>query len=200
MPVVYTRDWKIYKYASGQLHSLLVDYHKRAIDMKNFLSWLLILLSLDAVAEEAARYVEPPYDEPRVIYDFYLDDPAKMNAALYWIRSLINPLSEAPYNFAPEFMDIKVVIHGTEIVTTVKKNYAQYREVVERMRYYAALGVEFKVCSLSAADYDYQTQDFHEFIELVPSAFTELAHWQQQGYALITPRVYLRSRSIEEIR
>lgn len=169
--------------------------------MKLVIFVLLSIFAGLAVAEEhAARYIEPDYQEPRVVYDFYLDDPAKMGTALYWIRSLVNPLSEPPYSFAPEFMQIKVVIHGTEIVTVAKKNYQKYREVVERMRYYAALGVEFKVCNLAALDYDYRTEDFFEFIDVVPSAFTELVHWQQQGYALLTPTVYLRTQSVEEIR
>ena len=150
--------------------------------------------------EQHARYVETPYASPKVVYDFYLDDPEKMAAALFWIRSLINPLSEPPYSFAPEFMDIKVVIHGSEIVTVAKKNYATYHDAVERMRYYAALGVEFKVCNLAATDYGYRVEDFQEFIDVVPSAFSELVHWQQQGYALITPQVMIRNRSIEEIR
>ncbi|MES9930440.1 MAG: DsrE family protein, partial [Candidatus Thiodiazotropha sp. 6PDIVS] len=76
----------------------------------------------------------------------------------------------------------------------------KYREVVERMRYYAALGVEFKVCNLAATEYDYHLNDFQEFVELVPSAFTELVHWQQQGYALIIPQVHIKRRSIEEIQ
>ena len=168
--------------------------------MKTVLFLLLYICTGPLMAEDAARYIEPPYKEPKVVYDFYLDDPAKMNTALYWIRSLVNPLSDEPYNFAPEFMEIKVVIHGTEIVTVAKKNYEKYRKVVERMRYYASLGVEFKVCNLAATDYDYQVKDFYEFIDVVPSAFTELAHWQQQGFALITPKVYLRTKSIKDIR
>jgi len=157
-------------------------------------------ISLAIANEDSAHYVEPPYKEPRVVYDFYFDEPAKINSALYWIRSLINPLIEEPYNFAPEFMEIKVVIHGTEIVTLAKKNYAKYKDAVERMRYYALLGVKFKVCNIAASDYDYKTEDFYEFIEIVPSAFTELAHWQQQGFALITPKIYTRTKSIKEIR
>lgn len=168
--------------------------------MKTVLFALLFLFADLVLAENSARYIEPPYQEPKVVYDIYLDDPAKMGAALYWIRSLINPLTESPYNFAPEFMEIKVVIHGAEIVTVAMKNYTKYRDIVERMRYYASLGVEFKVCNLAAMDYDYQIKDFHEFIDVVPSAFTELSHWQQQGFALITPRVYLRTQSIEDIR
>ena len=101
---------------------------------------------------------------------------------------------------APEFLDIKVVIHGTEIVTVARKNYGKYRDAVERMRYYASLGVEFKVCGMAAEDYDYAIGDFYEFIDVVPSAITELAHWQLQGHALITPMVTEKKFSIEEIR
>ena len=96
---------------------------------------------------------------------------------------------EDPYGLAPEFLDIKVVIHGTEIVTVARKNYAKYRDSVERMRYYASLGVEFKVCGLAAQDYDSATDALYEFFDVVPSAITELAHWQLQGHALITPGV-----------
>ena len=151
-------------------------------------------------SEEKARLVTPDYAPPKVVYEFYLDDPAKMGAALYWVRSLINPLLESPYDIAPEFMDIKLVIHGTELVTLAKKNYEKYRDEVERMRYYAALGVEIKACGLAVQDFGYHLDDLYEFVEVVPSAFTELVHWQQQGYALIIPQVRLRSRSLEEIR
>ena len=162
------------------------------------LSLLLCYASLSTA--EGPRYVTPPYEEPKVVYDFYLDDPQKIHAALFWIRSLINPLMEEPYGFAPEMMDIKVVIHGAEIVTVAKKNYSKYKNAVDRMRYYASLGVEFKVCGLAAQDFEYELQDFQEFIEIVPSAFTELVHWQQQGYAVIRPTVLPRRYTIEEIR
>lgn len=161
---------------------------------------LCLLPSLSIQAEEVARVVFPEYQPPKVVYEFYLDDPNKMSSALFWLRALINPLTESPYDMAPEFMDIKVVIHGTEIVSLVKKNYETYRDEVERMRYYALLGVEFKVCGLAATDFGYVANDFQPFVEIVPSAFTELAHWQQQGYALIVPQVHIRHRSLEEIR
>jgi hypothetical protein len=51
-----------------------------------------------------------------------------------------------------------------------------------------------------AQDYDYSIDDFDEFIEVVPSAITELSHWQQQGYSLITPTVLKKKHAIEEIR
>lgn len=163
-------------------------------------SALLFLAAQFAWAADGASFTQTPYEEPKVVYEFYLDHPQKIDAALYWVRSLINPLSEPPYSFAPEMMEIKVVLHGTEIVTVAKKNYAKYKNAVDRMRYYAALGVEFKVCNLAAGDYGYKVDDFQDFIEVVPSAFTELVHWQMQGYALITPRVFEKAQSLESIR
>ncbi len=162
-----------------------------------------LFFSLNVFASEAppgASFVQTPYQEPKVVFDFYFDEPQKINTALYWVRSLINPLTEAPYNYAPEFMSIKVVIHGVEIVTVAKKNYAKYKDTVERMRYYAQLGVEFKVCGLAAADYGYLQKDFQDFVQLVPSAIPELAHWQQQGYALIAPKIMDKKFSVEELR
>lgn len=161
---------------------------------------MLLFAPILLADEHQARYLTPDYQPPKVVYDFYFDEPEKINSALFWLRSLINPLSASPYNYAPEFMDIKVVIHGTEIVSIAKHNYSKYKDAVERMRYYHALGVQFKVCNLAAQDYGYQLSDFHEFIEVVPSAFSELVHWQMQGYALITPQILSRRQSMEEIR
>jgi intracellular sulfur oxidation DsrE/DsrF family protein len=153
-----------------------------------------------ALLADGGVRVQTPYAEQKVLFDFYFDEPAKINSALYWIRSQMNPLMDAPYNQAPEFMNIIVIIHGTEIVTVATKNYGKYKNAVERMRYYDSLGVKFKVCELAAEDYGYRLEDFQEFIEVVPSAITELSHWQQQGYSLITPRVMEKKHSIEEIR
>ena len=164
---------------------------------------LLLLLVLSPTltqADAGAEFVQTPYSEQKVLFDFYFDEPAKINSALFWIRSLMNPLMDAPYDMAPEFLDLKVIIHGTEIVTVARKNYNKYKNAVERMRYYSDLGVEFRVCGLAAEDYGYRHGDFYDFIKVTPSAITEIAHWQLQGYALITPFVMEKKFSIEEIR
>lgn len=167
--------------------------------MRLFLIILLFVIPSIGFPDGATR-VQTPYDEQKVVYDFYFDEPEKINSALYWIRSLMTPLGEDPYNHAPELMEIVVIIHGTEIVTVAKKNYEKYRDAVERMRYYASLGVNFRVCGLAAEDYGYADEDFYDFIEVAPSAITELAHWQQQGYSLITPVVMEKKYAIEDIR
>lgn len=161
---------------------------------------LLMALGCKSFAQEQARVVTPDYGPPKVVFELYLEDPAMVGTALSWVRGLVNPLLESPYNMAPESMDIKIVSHGTEIAALVKRNYEKFTDAVDRMRYYASLGVEFKVCGLAAHDYGYSAEDFYEFVEIVPSAFTELTHWQQQGYALISPRVLLRHKSMEELK
>lgn len=160
---------------------------------------LTLFLPIDAARAEA-KYVQTPYEEQKVVFDFYFDDPGKLGSALYWVRSLLNPLMGEPYNYAPEFLDLIVLIHGAEIVATVQQNYEKYKDDVERMKYYAALGVKFKVCAIAAEDYGYSAKDFHDFIELVPSAITELAHWQLQGHATITPVIMDKKFAIDEIR
>jgi intracellular sulfur oxidation DsrE/DsrF family protein len=153
-----------------------------------------------APVHAAGQSVATPYAPAKVVFEFYLDDPQKIGSALYWVRSLMNPLLAAPYNYSPEDHRIVVVIHGTEIVTVAERNEAKYQEVVDRMRYYADLGVSFKVCGQAAEDYGYAIKDFQDFIEVVPNAITELAHWQQQGYALIVPQILDKKINIEAIR
>jgi uncharacterized protein len=142
-----------------------------------------LVAALPLPAQAQARYVQTPYQRPKVLFDFYLDHPAKMGSALYWLRSFMNPLVEAPYSFFKEDMSVIVLLHGTELVTVAKKNEASYEEVVQRMRYYAQQGVIFKVCGLALKDYGYTLADMQPFIEVTPSAVTELVHWQNQGYA-----------------
>lgn len=170
--------------------------------MKRYISvmgvWLILLASLPASSE--GKWVQTPYAPPKVVFDFYLDDPQKIGSALYWVRSLANTLAEAPYGYTPEELNIVIVVHGTEIVTLAKKNEATYQEAVDRMRYYADLGVTFKVCGQAAEDFGYSLKDFQEFVEVVPNAMPELAHWQQQGYSLIIPQIFEKKRDTVKIR
>lgn len=160
----------------------------------------LLFSMAPAPALAQAKLVQTPYQNPKALIDIYLDDPAKLGSALYWLRALVNPLTEAPYSMFPEDMSIIVLMHGTEIVTLARKNEERYAEVVQRMRYYAAMGVKFKVCGLALQDFHYTANDLHDFVEVTPSALTELMHWQNQGYALITPQVPDKKFSIEQIR
>jgi len=147
-----------------------------------------------------AQIVNTPYQAQKAVFEFYFDTPEKMSNGLYWILGMYHTLNESPYSIAPDDLDVKVVLHGTEIVTLVKKNYQKYHELVERMRYYTEFGVEFKVCATSAHDFGYKAEDFQDFVQIVPNAVTEIVHWQAQGYSLVIPEVLEKKLSTDEIR
>jgi len=154
-----------------------------------------------AAAHAAGQVVQTPYTAPmKVVFEFYLDDPATISNALFWVRSVFNAVQQSPYDFSPEDVQAVVVLHGTEIAATVTRNQAKYQDVVERMRYYAQMGVKIKVCGQAAHDFGYTPADFQDFIDIVPNAMTELAYWQQQGHALIMPRILIKRESTEAIR
>lgn len=149
----------------------------------------------------SAEFVATPYaEEQKIVFDFYFDDPQKITPALYWLKGLVDPLMAEPYNLSPDDMDIKVILHGTEVVALAKHNYPLYKKAVERMRYYAQLGVEFRLCSIAARDYDYVLADLQDFVQMIPSGIAELAHWQKKGYVLIAPRIQEKRFAIAEIR
>lgn len=172
--------------------------------MRKISTLLLILFSIGLPMRNmasSAEFVATPYaEEQKIVFDFYFDDPQKINPALQWLRGLVDPLMAEPYNISPDDLDIKVILHGTEVVALAKHNYAQYQKAVQRMRYYAQLGVEFRLCSIAARDYGYILKDLQDFIQLVPSGITELAHWQREGYVLIAPRIQEKRFTIAEIR
>lgn len=163
-------------------------------------SLILALLLCGMQAHAQARFQAPANPEPKAVFEFYFDDPAKLSSALYWVRSYINPMMAEPYNLAPEFMDTVIVIHGTELVVLAKKNYSRYKDEVERLRYYAQLGVRIRACSLATHDFGYTADDLYDFVELAPSAMTDLVYWQQQGYGLIRPEILEKKFSVEELR
>ena len=180
------------------LHNI---YYSRTACRKLAGTLLLLLCSLQPpVANADAEVVMTPYEEQKAVFEFYFDHPEKMASGLYWILGMFHTLNEPPYNIAPDFLDIKVVMHGTEIVTLAKKNYEKYQDIVERARYYTEFGVQFRVCAISALEYGYQPEDFQDFVKIVPNAVTELVHWQSRGYALVIPQVLEKQNTIDELR
>jgi intracellular sulfur oxidation DsrE/DsrF family protein len=147
-----------------------------------------------------ATIVNTPYEEQKAVFEFYFDHPEKIAAGLNWMLGMYYILNEEPYAIPPDFLDVKVVLHGTEVVTLAKKNYDKYGKLVERMRYYTEFGVEFRLCAISAQQYGYKPEDFHDFVKIVPNGITELIHWQSKGYSLIIPQALEKHNTIEELQ
>ncbi len=151
----------------------------------------LLLGFLLSFGEEAV-FVQTEYKKPfKVVFEIYLDHPEKMRPAIGWVSNVIFVLTNPPYDFSLEDIDIVVVSHGRELPVFLKENRDKYQDIVERIEGLTHYGVKFKVCRMALTQlYGATEKDLHPFVETVPSAIVEVAHWQMMGYSLIIPMVF----------
>ncbi len=120
----------------------------------------------------------------KAVYDFYFPNPNSVPLVLSAINSLMAQTAEfGPYDFEP--LKIVVVSHGPELVVFAKRNYAKYKETVDRAASLAQQGVRFEICRGAAAALNFVPEDFHGFATVVPSGPYALSYWQMKGYGLI---------------
>ena len=53
---------------------------------------------------------------------------------------------------------------------------------------------------MPSEQHGYRVEELQDFVEVAPSAMTELVHWQNQGHGLITPVVTEKKVATEDIR
>lgn len=158
---------------------------------------LLLLLSFSITfAHFDGKSAHPTYQKPfKVLFHIFLDKPEKFRPALGWISNVFQVLTNPPYEFSPEDIKIVVVSQGREIPFFTLKSRMEHPDVYERLESLSLYGVKFKVCRIAAEQlYGLSDRDFYPFVELVPSAIVEIAHWQQEGYALVIPMLFDRER------
>ena len=112
-----------------ELALLKKHFITRCLKQGSLVLFLFYMLSVTIVNADTkssgtgAEIVYPPYEEQKAVFDFYFDHPAKIAGGLYWLLGMFHTLNEEPYGIAPDFLDVKVILHGTEIVTLAKSNY-----------------------------------------------------------------------------
>lgn len=120
----------------------------------------------------------------KAVYDFYFPQPGSVSLVLSAINSLMAQTAEfGPHEFEP--LKIVVVSHGPELVVFAKRNYAKYKDIVDRAASLAQQGVKFEICRGAAAALNFQPEDFHGFATVVPSGPYALTYWQMKGYGLL---------------
>ena len=85
----------------------------------------------------------------KVVWDFNFVDPKAVGIVFNYVNALLTAASE----FGPHEIDpIKVVIvsHGPEVVLFARKNYAKYKDIVDRAASFSKLGVKFEICRNAA--------------------------------------------------
>jgi intracellular sulfur oxidation DsrE/DsrF family protein len=155
--------------------------------------WASALLGTAVYAQSSA----PPYGtasfspysdidsikQLKVVWDFNFVDPKAVDIVFNSIGALMKAAAEfGPHEIEP--LKIVIVSHGPEVVVFAKKNYAKYKEIVDRAASLASQGVRFEICRNSAAAQGFAPEDLHGFAEVVPAGPYALAYWQAKGYSL----------------
>lgn len=119
----------------------------------------------------------------KMVWDFNFVDPKAVGMVFNNVAALLRATSE----YGPKEIDpLKVVIvsHGPEVVVWDKRNYAKYKEIVDRAAGLANQGVRFEVCRNAAKAQGLEPEDLQGFITVVPAGPYALAYWQAKGYGL----------------
>lgn len=119
----------------------------------------------------------------KAVWDFNFVDPKSVGV----VFNNVNALMKATSEFGPNEIDpLKIVIvsHGPEVVVWAKKNYAKYRDIVDRAASLAKQGVRIEICRNAAGAQGFKPEDLHGFVTVVPAGPYALAYWQAKGYSL----------------
>ncbi|MHB8455823.1 MAG: DsrE family protein [Acidiferrobacterales bacterium] len=122
----------------------------------------------------------------KVIWDFNFVDPKAVGMVFNNLAALIRAVND----YGPKEIDpLKVIVlsHGPEVVVWDRRNYAKYKDIVDRAASFAQQGVRFEVCNNDAKALGLKPKDLYGFITVIPAGPYALAYWQAKGYGVIEP-------------
>jgi hypothetical protein len=124
-----------------------------------------------------------------------LSSPEKVNQALNYISNHLKAYTQ--YSPFAE-VEIAVVSHGPELAIFAKKNYKQFKDVVERIKsFHDSYGINFYICFNAARALGFSQEDFPSFVILTPAGVAKLAALEEEGYRLV-PAVVNDFKPIKE--
>jgi len=119
----------------------------------------------------------------KTVWDFNFVDPKAVGV----VFNNMSALMRATADFGPHELDplkIVVVSHGPELVVFAKKNYAKYKDIVDRAASMTKQGVRIEICRNAAAAQGFAPEDLHGFVTVIPAGPYALAYWQAKGYTM----------------
>jgi intracellular sulfur oxidation DsrE/DsrF family protein len=126
-----------------------------------------------------AKAVEQAYAKEKVVYDVAVDSEAAVRSVISRAVLLANLNGNDPFD-----TKVVIVLHGNEIPFFAIKNYAKYRDLMQRAQGATQTGViEFRMCRIAAKGHGFEPADIHGFVTMVPMADAEIVRLQQAGYA-----------------
>jgi len=149
--------------------------------------FLLLLATLAAGAyvlpahTDSAPNAATPENTGRYLFQVVLHTPAEIEKLLARAEQLA-----ATQRPSDRRAGIALVLHGPEVELFARRNYAKYRQLVDRAAKLDADGViEVKMCQTEMRSRGIREQDVPGFIELVPYGPDEEERLKRRGYVYL---------------
>ncbi|VAW99995.1 hypothetical protein MNBD_GAMMA22-1077 [hydrothermal vent metagenome] len=146
-----------------------------------FISCYLISISTALYSAENSRWggavvKHVEYKPQKVVYDVKLKTLSAMNGVLDRASYLSRITGADLFDGS-----IVLVLHGAEIVFFARKNYVQYKTLVDRAQSLVqGETLKIKMCKLAAQGKGFEPNDIHGFIEMVPMGDAEIIRLQNE--------------------
>ena len=156
-----------------------------------FLAWLFMAGSVWAGADAPSKFDGASLGPQRAVYQFNFQSPEDLQQGLGYINNHLKALKE--FGDAAN-SHLVVVAHGNELHMLSRLNQSAYPDIYDELKSLSDQGVQFRVCRNAANFRGYKPEDFYDVVTVVPAAMTELAKWQDKGYAYISGNVIQRTK------
>ena len=150
-----------------------------------FVLFLLFWHTAPAYAAESspwgtASVLDMDYKPGKVLYDLTTGDAEHLGNILDRLAYLYRL-----YGADPMDSSIIVIIHGESIPFFAIDKFKDYRKLMaEAQSLTVGTTIEFRMCRTAAKILDYEPEDIHGYIKMVPMADAEIVRLQQEeGYA-----------------
>lgn len=152
--------------------------------MRKLISALLLSMAASATAfagpEDPSRFDGTKYVAQKSVYDFNFERPLDAKVALAYLKNHLKAINEFG---DPKNSHLVIVAHGNELHAFSRLNRAAYPGIYEELKALTDAGVTIRVCRNAARSRGYQPDEFYDVITVAPSAVSDLAKWQNEGYS-----------------
>ena len=158
----------------------------RVITQIIFITYLLLGATVQLYASDKAPWgvaevLDIKYEPQRVLYDLTTGDKNRISHVLDRIVYLYKL-----YQSDPLGSSIVVVIHGDTIPYFAIDEFLDNEKIMRRAQSLTVgTSIEFRMCSAAARLLNYEADDIHGFVKMVPMADAEIVRLQHDGYAYL---------------
>lgn len=126
-----------------------------------------------------AKVLDIEYEPQKVVYDLSSGDRKDLVSVLDRVGYLYKLYGSDPFDSS-----IVVVIHGGAIPFFAIDEFKKNKGIMQRAQSLTVgTSIEFRMCHAAARLLNYEPNDIHGFVTMVPMADAEIVRLQRDGYA-----------------